>query len=182
MPYIVWDKIRHEGRFQHRHSGQHRHPTGVPRSQETTPSWNSSVGLYLASHGCPRGVGVSYERGTPAALPNSLPYAGFLFHRRPYVGYPSLVLGAIASFLEPFCGNLSPKIDKVSEELTLRYPHEGPWVVTILQWACWVCGTRTAKSQSPLKARVFKSQTRTYVSLQSERTQGFAADPVYVKG
>ena len=32
------------------------------------------------------------------------------------------------SFLEPFCGNLLPKIDKVSEELTLRYPHEGPCV------------------------------------------------------
>jgi len=30
--------------------------------------------------------------------------------------------------LEPFCGHLSPKIDKVSEKLTLRYPHEGPWV------------------------------------------------------
>jgi len=28
------------------------------------------------------------------------------------------------SFLEPFCGHLSPKINKVSEELTLRYPHE----------------------------------------------------------
>jgi hypothetical protein len=49
-------------------------------------------------------------------------------HRRPYVGYPSHVLGAIASFLETFCGHLSPKIDKVSEELTLRYPHEEPCV------------------------------------------------------
>ena len=49
-------------------------------------------------------------------------------HRRPYVGYPSLVLGAIASFLEPFRGRLSPNIDNVSEKLTLRYPHEGPWV------------------------------------------------------
>ena len=39
-----------------------------------------------------------------------------------------LVLGALCSFLEPFCGHLSPKIDKVSEELTLRHPHEGPWV------------------------------------------------------
>ena len=41
------------------------------------------------------------------------------------------VLGAIASFLEPFCGHLSPKIDKVSEELTLRYPHEEPCVVGV---------------------------------------------------
>ena len=32
------------------------------------------------------------------------------------------------SFLEPICGHLSPKIDKVSEELTLRYPHEEPCV------------------------------------------------------
>ena len=46
----------------------------------------------------------------------------------PMWGYPRFVLGAIGSFLEPFCGHLSPKIDKVSEELTLRYPHEGPWV------------------------------------------------------
>ena len=46
----------------------------------------------------------------------------------PMWGYPVFVLGAISSFLEPFRGYLSPKIDKVSEELTLRYPHEGPWV------------------------------------------------------
>jgi len=39
------------------------------------------------------------------------------------------VLGAISPFLEPFRGRLSPNIDNVSEKLTLRYPHEGPWVV-----------------------------------------------------
>ena len=44
-------------------------------------------------------------------------------------GYPVFVLGAISSFLEPFRGHLSPKIDTVSEELTLKYPHEEPWVV-----------------------------------------------------
>jgi hypothetical protein len=44
------------------------------------------------------------------------------------VGYPSLVLGAIASFLEPFRGHSSPNIDNVSEKLTLRYPHEEPCV------------------------------------------------------
>jgi len=43
-------------------------------------------------------------------------------------GYPMIVLGAVCSFLEPFCEHLSPKIDKVSKELTLRYPHEGPCV------------------------------------------------------
>ena len=43
-------------------------------------------------------------------------------------GYPVFVLGAVCSFLEPFCGHLSPNIDNVSEKLTLRYLHEGPWV------------------------------------------------------
>ena len=46
----------------------------------------------------------------------------------PMWGHPMLVLGALCSFLEPFCGYSSPKIDKVSEELTLRYHHEEPWV------------------------------------------------------
>jgi hypothetical protein len=32
-------------------------------------------------------------------------------------GYPRLVLGALGSFLEPFCGYLSPKIDKVYEKM-----------------------------------------------------------------
>ena len=43
-------------------------------------------------------------------------------------GYPVFVLGAVCSFLEPFCGHLSPNIANVSEKLTLRYPHERPWV------------------------------------------------------
>jgi len=46
----------------------------------------------------------------------------------PSWGYPKVVLGAIRSFLEPCCGHLSPKIDQVSEELTLRYPPERPCV------------------------------------------------------
>jgi hypothetical protein len=46
----------------------------------------------------------------------------------PLRGHSKVVLGAIRSLLEPFCGHLSPKIDKVSEELTLRYPHEEPCV------------------------------------------------------
>ena len=53
---------------------------------------------------------------------------GLVTHKGPYVGYPVFVLGAVCSFLEPFCGHLSPNIDNVSEKLTLRYPHEGPWV------------------------------------------------------
>ena len=44
-------------------------------------------------------------------------------------GHSRFVLGAIGSFLEPLCGHLSPKIDKVSEELTLKYPHKEPCVV-----------------------------------------------------
>ena len=47
----------------------------------------------------------------------------------PMWGYPVFVLGAVCSFLEPFRGHLSPNIDNISEKLTLRYPHEGPWVV-----------------------------------------------------
>ena len=43
-------------------------------------------------------------------------------------GHPVFVFGAISSLLEPFRGHLSPKIDKVSEELTLKYHHEEPWL------------------------------------------------------
>ena len=43
-------------------------------------------------------------------------------------GHSSVVHGTIMSFLEPFRGHLSPNIDKVSKKMTLRYPHEGPWV------------------------------------------------------
>ena len=52
----------------------------------------------------------------------------WLIHARPFVGAfqcrswnHRVVLGAIF-------GYLSPKYDKVSEKLTLRYPHEGPCV------------------------------------------------------
>ena len=48
--------------------------------------------------------------------------------RGPSWGHSRCVLGAIGSFLEPFCGHLSPKNDKVSENMTLRHPHEGPCV------------------------------------------------------
>ena len=49
----------------------------------------------------------------------------------PMWGYPVPVLGAISPFVEPFRGRLSPNIYNVSEKLTLRYPHEGPWVVQL---------------------------------------------------
>ena len=40
----------------------------------------------------------------------------------PSWGHSKAVLGAISSFLEPLCGHLSPKNDKVSEELTFAIP------------------------------------------------------------
>jgi len=52
-------------------------------------------------------------QSTPRGLP---------LHRRPYVGYPSLVLGAIASFLEPFYGHLLPKVDRLCSKLTFEIP------------------------------------------------------------
>ena len=67
----------------------------------------------------------------------------------PAWGYPMLVLGAVCSFLEPFCGNLSPKIDKVSEELTLKYPHEEPCVVGLHTWRQAVSASE--RSQDKLK-------------------------------
>ena len=40
----------------------------------------------------------------------------------PWWGYPMLVLGAVCPFLEPFCGHLSPKVDKSSKNgFWLRY-------------------------------------------------------------
>ena len=57
----------------------------------------------------------------------------------PMWGYPVFVLGAVCSFLEPFRGHLSPNVDNVSEKLTLRYPHKGPWVVRTGSFSA-VCG------------------------------------------
>jgi len=39
--------------------------TGVPHSQETPSSQDPMVGLCIRLHGCPKGVGVSDEGGTP---------------------------------------------------------------------------------------------------------------------
>ena len=36
--------------------------------------------------------------------------------------YPRLVLGALGSFLEPFCGHVLPKVDKLSSKLTFEIP------------------------------------------------------------
>ena len=59
----------------------------------------------------------------------------------PMWGYPVFVLGAVCSFLEPFRGHLSPNIDDVSEKLTLRYPHKGPWVEEVEPWRLEQCGS-----------------------------------------
>ena len=40
----------------------------------------------------------------------------------PMWGHPMPVLGALSSFLEPFGGHLSPKLDKVSWKLTFEIP------------------------------------------------------------
>ena len=48
--------------------------------------------------------------------------------RGPSWGHLKVVLGAIRPFLVPFCGHISPKIDKVSYKMTFEYPHEGPCV------------------------------------------------------
>jgi hypothetical protein len=37
-------------------------------------------------------------------------------------GYPRLVLGALGSFLEPFCGHVLPKVDKICSKLTFEIP------------------------------------------------------------
>ena len=66
-------------------------------------------------------------------------------------GYPVFVLGAVCSFLEPFRGHLSPNID-VSQKLTLRYPHEGPWV-----------GTRIARHHPASHGDFIRSRNKFYL-------------------
>ena len=39
--------------------------TGEPRSSETPPPWDPTVAPCLGTYTDPRGMGVSYERGTP---------------------------------------------------------------------------------------------------------------------
>jgi hypothetical protein len=51
----------------------------------------------------------------------------------PMWGYPRLVVGALGSLLEPFCGHVLPKVDKLCSKLTFEYPHEEPCVDTPVQ-------------------------------------------------
>jgi len=37
------------------------------------------------------------------------------YHARPFERYPKSAIGAIRPFLEPFCGHVSPKVDKYSK-------------------------------------------------------------------
>ena len=68
------------------------------------------------------------ENGSSQGQHLALTVLYVLSTKGPMWGYPRPVLGAVDPFLEPFRGRLSPNIDSVSEKLTLRYPHEGPWV------------------------------------------------------
>ena len=58
-----------------------------------------------------------------------LPFSAAHSTKGPMWGYSRPVLGAVDPLLEPFPRHLSPNIDNLCEKLTLRYPHEGPWVV-----------------------------------------------------
>ena len=40
----------------------------------------------------------------------------------PMWGYPRLVLGALGSFLEPFCGHVLPRVDRLCSKLTFEIP------------------------------------------------------------
>ena len=85
--------------------------------------------------------------------------------RGPWWGHLLVVLGAILSFLEPFCRHLSPKIDKVSEKLTLRYPHEGPCVGAV----------RTLQASAPCLAcsSALVLERRQVTSSGERRTTGY---------
>jgi len=69
----------------------------------------------------------------------------------PMWGYPRPVLGAVDPFLEPFRGRLSPNIDNASEKLTLRYPHEGPWVGHAGAFSALEMGADCRRPQLPLE-------------------------------
>ena len=72
--------------------------------------------------------GESYV-GTHATLvPQSLSLSQSLPTEGPSWGHAVLVLGAVSSFLEPFCGGLLSNIDKPVANRLLKYPHEGPCV------------------------------------------------------
>ena len=50
--------------------------TGIPRSYETPPPQDPAVAVCLGACGDPRGVGVSYERGTPVGVEGGFPERG----------------------------------------------------------------------------------------------------------
>ena len=62
--------------------------------------------------------GCFYERGTSVSGLG----AGEGTTEGPSWGHSKVVLGAIRSFVEPFCGRLSPKIDKVSKKNDFEIP------------------------------------------------------------
>ena len=50
------------------------------------------------------------------------PQDGYHSTKGPMWGYSRCGLGAVGAVLEPFCGHLSPKLDKVSCKLTFEIP------------------------------------------------------------
>ena len=66
-------------------------------------------------------MGVSYERSIPViGQPLGCTSAPPASTRGPSWGHLLVVLGAILSFLEPFCGHLLPKVDKFSCKQTFE--------------------------------------------------------------
>ena len=61
--------------------------------------------------------GTAHEAGNPAATALAVQTT-----KGPMWGHPMPVLGALGSFLEPFCGHLSPKLDMLCSKLTFEIP------------------------------------------------------------
>ena len=65
-----------------------------------------------ATPACVRGLGLSDKAGISPHAGEPRAY-GAAHHKKPFEGHFKLILGAVTSFLEPFCGNLLPKVDKI---------------------------------------------------------------------
>ena len=113
------------------------HLSPPPSTQECVPLRRTKhPSIVVESHrGChpclDKTEGATLRRTRLSCLPSADKTEGQTT-KGPMWGYPRPVLGAVDPFLEPFRGRLSPNIDNVSEQMTLRYPHEGPWVAEAL--------------------------------------------------
>ena len=69
--------------------------------------WSQSIGSnVIPKRARPGLAGPSFTGGGRRPLLVAPP------HARPFECYPRVVPGAVRSFLEPFCGHVSPKIDR----------------------------------------------------------------------